>query len=310
MRTGAVIAAAGMSEQPEDCRPLMKMGSITVIQRLISTLRQAGVDPIVVVTGDHAEMLEHHIGKQGVICLRNPEFAESEMFDSVRLGLSYIQDSCDQTLFSPADTPFFTVDTVNRLINSGKELAVPVCGGKSGHPILISCQLFSRIIAYQGTGGLREALRDCGCPLCPVEVGDRGALYETDAAGDYEDLLKYHNHQLLRPEIKLALARETVFLDQTSARLLNLIRQTESVRTACVMMNLSYSKGWNILNLMEEQLGFSVLVRHPGGMNGGHSALSPEGERLLQNFEMFQREMNEAAKKAFERIFEVQGEKE
>ncbi len=304
MKTGAVIVAAGTPRKPEESEPLMKMGSITVIQRLIFTMQQAELDPIVVVTGENDKRLEHHLGRQGVICLRNQESENSEMFDSARMGFSYIQDLCDQILFSPADIPLFTVDTVKRLIDSGRDLAVPMYEGKRGHPILINCRLFPAISAYEGTGGLRGALENCGCSLSFVDVGDRGTLFETDMSDDYEELLREHNDQLLRPKIKLALARETVFLDQDSARLLRLIGQTGSVRTACAMMNLSYSRGWNILNLMEEQLGFSVLVRHPGGMNGGHSSLSFEGERLLDRFEKFQNEMEEATKTAFERIFE------
>ena len=52
--TGAVILAAGKSEYMEELRPLMKVGRTTMIQREIDTLRQAGISPIVVVTGYHA----------------------------------------------------------------------------------------------------------------------------------------------------------------------------------------------------------------------------------------------------------------
>jgi molybdenum-dependent DNA-binding transcriptional regulator ModE len=68
---------------------------------------------------------------------------------------------------------------------------------------------------------------------------------------------------MLRPQVKIELAREEVFLTPDAALLLRLISRTESVRTACRQVNLSYSKGWMILNQMEKQLDFpsSSVIR-------------------------------------------------
>ena len=51
MKTGAVVVAAGMSSRMNDFKPMMKIGSITIINRVIITLKQAGVDIVVVITG-------------------------------------------------------------------------------------------------------------------------------------------------------------------------------------------------------------------------------------------------------------------
>lgn len=56
-RTGAVILAAGRSAHMEGLKPMMKLGRTTMIQKEIDTLRQAGITPIVVVTGYQAEEL-------------------------------------------------------------------------------------------------------------------------------------------------------------------------------------------------------------------------------------------------------------
>lgn len=47
MRTGAVIVAAG-HKSPVAFRPMLPVGDTTVIRRIIITLQQAGVDPVVV----------------------------------------------------------------------------------------------------------------------------------------------------------------------------------------------------------------------------------------------------------------------
>ena len=42
----------------------------------------ASIDPIVVVTGFQADQLEKHISGLRVICLRNPDYGETQMYDS------------------------------------------------------------------------------------------------------------------------------------------------------------------------------------------------------------------------------------
>ena len=51
MQTGAVIVAAGLSSRMGDFKHMLNIGSISIAQRVIATLRQAGVGKIVVVTG-------------------------------------------------------------------------------------------------------------------------------------------------------------------------------------------------------------------------------------------------------------------
>ena len=58
MQTAAIIVAAGMSSRMGDFKPMLNIGSISIAQRVIATLRQAGVGKIVVVTGYNAAALE------------------------------------------------------------------------------------------------------------------------------------------------------------------------------------------------------------------------------------------------------------
>ena len=47
MNIGAVIVAAGMSSRMGDFKPMLSIGSQSIAQRIVSTLRQAGADEIV-----------------------------------------------------------------------------------------------------------------------------------------------------------------------------------------------------------------------------------------------------------------------
>ena len=58
MRTGAVIIAAGHKSTISRFQPMLPVGDSTVIRRIIITLKRAGIEPVVVVTGQKADEVE------------------------------------------------------------------------------------------------------------------------------------------------------------------------------------------------------------------------------------------------------------
>lgn len=106
-----------------------------------------------------------------------------------------------------------------------------------------------------------------------------------------------------RPVMKLCIANESKFLGPGSRQLLSLIEATGSVRLACEEMNLSYSKAWKILNNMEKQAGFPILVRKHGGKTGGETYLTEQGKALMEQFERYEQECNQAVSQIFMKHF-------
>lgn len=303
MNIGAVIVAAGMSSRMGDFKPMLNIGSISIAQRIIATFHQADVTKIVMVTGYNALTLERHLANNGVIFLRNENYETTQMFDSAKIGLEYMRDKCEKVLFTPVDIPLFTANTVTTLLNSGAELACPVCDGKTGHPILISSAIIHKLLADSGERGLQGAISRCGVEMTQVEVSDQGVLHDADTPDDYKALLQYHNKQLIRPVVNVSLAKEMPFFDSKIAMLLTLVDETASVRTACQRMQISYSSGWNIIRTLESQLGCSLVERSQGGAGGGQSRLTEKGHRLLTRFEAFQEEVRGSANALYEKYF-------
>ena len=81
------------------------------------------------------------------------------------------------------------------------------------------------------------------------------------------------------------------------------IQETGSLQKAAEKMDMAYSKAWKILKASEEQRGYPLTVRATGGKGGGGSTISPEGERLMERYEGFRNELEEAASEAFVRWF-------
>ena len=282
---------------------MLSVGGLSTVQRIAATFRLAGVSRTVVVTGYRAQELEWQLARSGVEFLRNESYASTHMFDSAALGFRYLRGKCGRVLFTPADVPLFTSATVGALLDSGAELACPTFGGRRGHPVLMSAGVVERLLADSGEGGLSGALGRCGVPVTELELGDPGVLCEADASDAPAALLETHNRQLCRPVAEVSLAREHRFLDSRVAMLLQLTEETQSVRQACRHMQLSYSSGWNAINLLERELGCAVVERSQGGSRTGRSRLTERGRELLAAWNAFSGELQERAGELFDKYF-------
>ncbi len=303
MQIGALIVAAGMSSRMGEFKPMLSIGSISVAQRVVATFHQAGVNKIVMVTGYNATMLERHLSGNGIIFLRNEDYETTQMFDSVKIGLRYLQDKCDKILFTPVDVPLFTARTVKTILDSGAPLACPMCEGQQGHPILIANELLPEILNDCGEQGLKGAMDRCSVPLLRIDVDDPGTIHDADTPEDFSALVDYHNSQLVRPVISVSLRREKPFFDNKIAMLLMLVDETKSVRAAGQRMQLSYSSCWNIIRTLESQLNYTLIERSQGGAGGSTSILTNRGRQLLERYNAYEQKLKEQANTLYEEYF-------
>ena len=286
-KTGAIILAAGRSAHMEELKPMLRMGQTTMIQREIDTIRQAGISPIVVVTGYQADVLERHISHRGAVCIRNKRYETSQMYGSICMGLRHIQKKADRVLLFPADVPMITADTIEKMAQAPGSMAVPVCQGKKGHPVMLSKEVFGHILTYRGGKGLRGAMDAWGEGVREIAVEDPGVLLDTNTKMDYESLLAY----------------EEECFSALTADFLEAVAESGSMLGACQIRDISYSKGWKMLKIAEAQLGIQFLERQTGGSKGGFSVLTPEGKEFLEKFRRMEAAVQAAAEAAFEKIF-------
>ena len=303
MQIGALIVAAGMSKRMGEFKPMLSIGAISVAQRVVATLSQAGVSKIVMVTGFRATMLERHLAGNGIIFLRNEDYERTQMFDSVKIGLRYLLDKCDKVLFTPVDVPLFTAKTVRTILDSGAPLAVPMCEGKQGHPILIENRLIPQILDDCGEMGLKGAMDRCSEPLVRIDVDDPGTIHDADTPEEFSALVAYHNSQLVRPVVSVSLTREKPFFDSRIAMLLMMVDETQSVRAAGQRMQISYSNCWNIIRTLESQLSFPLIERSQGGAGGSQSCLTVRGRELLERYNAYEKCLKERANELYDQYF-------
>ena len=301
--TGGIIVAAGKTSARNGPDPLLKIGSITVVKRIVLTFQQVGISPIVVITGHRAEEIEHDLADYGVIFLRNQQYENSQMFDSAKIGLHFLQNKCDQVIFNPVNIPMFTPDTIQRMMECSERLLSPSYQGKVGHPLLLSSELIPGILKYEGNMGMRGAIQELGVERQWIDIEDEGILHNTDAIDRLDQLLKKHNHHILHPFVRISIEKESLFFNSRTKLLLILIQDTHSVRSACRHIALSYSKAWNMLNELEQELGYAVVARKHGGSKGGKTYLTKEGIEFLDKYQQFENNIRQYVKNEFYRLF-------
>lgn len=312
MKTGAVILAAGHNVSEESFQPMMKVGGTTVIRRIIILLKQADVDPIVVITGRNGDQIEKHISKMRTICLRNPDYETTQMFDSILLGLNYIEDLCDRVLILPVKYPLFLGDTIEALLRTESPAACPIYGGKRGHPILISKALIPTLLRYDGTRGLGGALRQSSINsmVQEIPVKDQGITLSIETDDDCEKSYNHSRRIPLHCVSHLYLEGDDIFFGPGIAQFLTLIDHTGSMQTACRQMHMSYSKGWKIIKDSEKQMGFPLLFTKSGGSDGGFSQLTPKSKDYLTRYLSMEKELDIEAKRLFQKYFGTDTEQE
>ena len=184
----AVVLAAGFSRRMGSFKPLLPFGASTVIERVIATIREAGVEAIRVVVGWNADTLIPVLDRCAVPWVRNERFADG-MYASVQTGVRSLPADVAAFFLVPGDMPLVRVSTLVRLIAEWDArpggILYPCHQGHRGHPPLIASLHVPEILRDTPPGGLRELLGRHAAEARHIEVADPGILADLDTPEDY-----------------------------------------------------------------------------------------------------------------------------
>lgn len=296
----ALVISAGRTDRKDRFSPERQIGRISALERIVLLFQMTGIRRIVVV-GDEQGLAQKLVPSMNLIFLTAP--AGGEMLDSIRQGLLYLSDKCDEALIAHVDAPMFSERTVRMLLDADGEVRIPSCRGRCGHPVLLRADCFERIAAYRGGGGLRGAIAASGLRKRIVETDDEGILADRQSGAPWEALPPDRDIAKTRASFQLRIRREKVFYGPGVHQLLQLTEELGSLLGACQHMGMSYTKGRRIISVMEEQLGTPVLETRQGGKAGGSSRLTGEAREIMERYGAFQEEAEAALQEIFRKHF-------
>ena len=93
------------------------------------------------------------------------------------------------------------------------------------------------------------------------------------------------------------------FFGEGPCRLLRLVEETGSLRSAAASMEMAYSKALKLIKQAESALGYSLTQRSAGGKDGGGSTLTAAGRAFLGQYEAYRNACIQANRELFDRYF-------
>jgi len=307
MKYKALVIAAKMPQNANEYKPLMRLGTSTIIENVIQNFQGADVTDITVVTGYKAEILEKYLAGKGIDFCFNRNFAESHMMDSICLGLRQLGEDFDYVLITPGDVPLVKPETIRAMLCRRAKVVRVSLDGRAGHPVMLSKGVAKELLGYQEDGGLRSFLEQYRDVTAYVNVDDQGILLKADTSEDYKNLRKLDIENKssggLWLDMHVSINKKGFILTPETAQFLKMIDCTGSLRMACSAMYMSYTKGWQLLNRMEEDLGYKLVTRTVGGEKGGRSEMTSEGRQLLERYHAFMEALTQVANDLFTKNF-------
>ena len=226
----AVILSAGYSSRMKRFKPLLKIGETTAVQKLIHSVKDAGIGRIVTVTGYSRELLRPVLDSEGCIEAYNADY-DSGMFSSIKTGISKARELYPDAagyLVMPVDCPLISGETVRTVAehaghdSGGEDFFVPVFEGKKGHPLFVPKFYAEEICSYGGTGGLKAVTDKYWDRMVRIPVSDEGCLLDMDTPEGYSELLDFYRSGCMRKDLR----------DLACGRRIALVRHGETMQHA------------------------------------------------------------------------------
>src|SRR5688572_9569620 len=128
----------------------------SLLEHTVDTANDADANPVIVVLGASAAVLEKEIDEKKVHIVENKEWQEG-MASSIRCGLNtllQIAPSSDAVILMVCDQPFISASLLNELIttqkNTGKLIVTSQYENTIGSPALFYKTIFPELLKLKG----------------------------------------------------------------------------------------------------------------------------------------------------------------
>lgn len=189
-----ILLVAGKSSRMGRMKALLPWSDSYLLKKQIEQIAHSISDEIVVVTG-----YQHKLINPGLIDISKKlnslaqikivynENYSSGKTSSIRKGLEHLASNSEGVAIVGVDQPVLT-DTLNSLFSNlmGREIRIPVMGGKKGHPPVFSCAYFEELKQIsEEHQGLRHVIKTNYEYVRMVEVDQPQVLLNLNDRDDY-----------------------------------------------------------------------------------------------------------------------------
>jgi molybdenum cofactor cytidylyltransferase len=192
-RCGIVILAAGMSSRLGTPKQVLTYRGKTLLRHAVETALETGMQPVVVVLGAQAGLLEKELEVvKGMRVVINHGWQEG-MASSIRCGVQTVTESKpepDALIVMVCDQPFVTGSVLEELLETQLKTGMPMVAsqyeGIAGVPALFHRTFFNNLLKLAGDRGAGKLLKDHADLVAMVSFP--GGKTDIDTIHDYLEL--------------------------------------------------------------------------------------------------------------------------
>ncbi|BDG03194.1 nucleotidyltransferase family protein [Anaeromyxobacter oryzae] len=187
---GGVVLAAGRSVRLGTPKQLLVLEGEALVRRAARAAVEAGLWPVVVVVGDHADEVRGALAGLPVATVANPQY-ETGMASSLRRGLARLTECAPDAagvVVLACDQPRVSAEHVEALVEAqrqaGKLVAASSYSGALGVPALFAAAVFPELLALEGDRGARGVVERDPARVCAVPL--EGGELDVDTPEDWD----------------------------------------------------------------------------------------------------------------------------
>ena len=184
-----VILASGFSKRMGKDKLLLKLGHITIIEKVIRAAVESLLNEVILVY--RRETIKTIADAYHIKTVKNEE-ADKGQSASVIKGANAADPGSDALIFMVGDQPFLNSNTINHLIHwhfkTPGHIIVPTYDGHRGNPVLFPSSFIGELLKIQGDKGGRTIIDTAGDHVTEVKIEQPEIGYDIDTPADFEKI--------------------------------------------------------------------------------------------------------------------------
>lgn len=192
-KVAGVILAAGGSSRFGRPKQLLPWGEQNFVNAVLQTARLVGLDPLIVVLGNYADVVRTTIQDDDVQVLINSDWKLGQS-TSLKLAVNHLGEDIAGAIFLLSDQPHLTVDFLASIAEQGRKsskVVVPYINDRRTSPVFFPASCFDKFRVLTGDQGGRQIMSECPVVLFPWL--DEMMALDIDTPEDYCQLCKFYS---------------------------------------------------------------------------------------------------------------------
>ncbi|MDG2303112.1 MAG: nucleotidyltransferase family protein [Candidatus Binatia bacterium] len=183
-----IILAGGGSTRMGHPKATLRWDGVTFIESELRALQSAGLAPLVVVCGIHADETRSALPTGLEVEVHENPDPDRGQLSSLKIALRALapHDTRTAALVTLVDHPAVKLATLEALCDAAlpDRIVVPRFEGRRGHPVVFGREIFDELLATPDESGARPVVRADPNRVVEVETDDAGVLVDIDTPED------------------------------------------------------------------------------------------------------------------------------